>query len=109
MQSWAMNSSAASALNGGSSFFAGTVNMDEKISFLNEDRNELTFNVDNSYATVQFHRLIEGHSELVKTGAGTLILDGTGEFGSASVQSGILQLGTGPAATRTRCNSSRLR
>lgn len=85
--------------NGGSSFFAGTVNMDEKISFLNEDRNELTFNVDNSYATVQLHSLIEGRGDLVKTGAGTLILDGTGEFGSASVQSGILQLGTGPAAT----------
>ena len=82
-----------------STFFAGTVNMDETITFLNENGNQLTFNVDNDYATVQLRSLIDGSGDLVKTGAGTLILDGTGDFGSATVRSGVLQLGTDEAST----------
>ena len=90
----------------GSSFFAGTVDMNEKISFRNENGNQLTFNVDNEYATVQLRSLIEGTGDLVKTGAGALVLDGTGDFGSATVRSGVLQLGTDAASVNDQLGNA---
>lgn len=92
--------------NGNYSYYSGVVKLDDAINFVGEENNELTLQVGNSYATVELLSSIEGSGDLVKTGAGKLILNGMGNFKSAAVQSGTLQLGTDDSSTNDQLASS---
>ena len=92
--------------DGEPSYYVGTVEFNDDINFIGEDSNELTFQVNNSYAVVELHSAIEGLGDLTKTGAGKLILNGSGDFGSAMVNSGILQLGTSETSVNDQLANS---
>ncbi len=72
----------------------GSVAMSETIGFVGSDPGVLTFDATNS--TVELKSVIDGSGSLVKTGNGTLILNGLGSFTDADVKDGVLQLGTDP-------------
>ena len=90
------------------SYFAGVVDFADDINFTGEGDNQLNFRVDNEYATVKLHSEINGNGELLKTGAGTLVLEGFGEFGSVCVKEGVLKLGSNQDAVNDQLAHSNI-
>lgn len=90
------------------SYFAGVVDFADDVNFIGDGDNQLNFRVDNEYATVNLHSEINGNGELLKTGAGTLVLNGFGEFGSVNVKEGALKLGTNADAVNDQLAHSNI-
>ena len=91
---------------GGYANFKGVVDLNDTISFVGQDNNELTFNVTNANSTAILRSEIQGSGSLVKQGAGVLTLDGTGEFSAVTIDSGILQLGASSTSVNDQLANS---